>query len=82
MHCPPDHRLELTRIVVRQGSQVIPVEVEAGRAGSMKSLHAFMHGKGLALAARLDGNPTSDQDLAVKATTGEEVRFRLLSLPL
>ena len=68
--------------IVQYGSQVIPVEVKAGRAGSMKSLHAFMRAKGLALAARLDGNPPSVQDVAVKTTTGEDVRYRLLSLPL
>lgn len=48
----------------------------------MKSLHGFMQTKRLNLAARLDANPPSVQDLKVKTTTGEAVRYRLLSLPL
>jgi hypothetical protein len=48
----------------------------------MKSLHAFMHNKQLRLAARLDTNPRSLQELKVKTTAGEPVSYSLLSLPL
>ncbi len=68
--------------ILQHGRHIIPVEVKAGKAGSMKSLHAFMQTKNLNLAARLDANPPSVQDLTVKTTTGEPVRYRLLSLPL
>ena len=59
-----------------------PIEVKAGAAGSMKSLHAFMHGKQLPLAVRFDTNAPSVQDVAVRTTTGDVVKYKLLSLPL
>ncbi|MDD3925927.1 MAG: AAA family ATPase [bacterium] len=68
--------------VLQQGRHILPVEVKAGSAGSMKSLHAFMQRKQLPLAVRLDANPPSVQDLDIRTTTGEQVRYRLLSLPL
>jgi predicted AAA+ superfamily ATPase len=66
----------------QHGPHIIPIEVKAGCAGSMKSLHAFMHAKQLPLAVRLDTNPPSVLDMDVRATTGEQARYRLLSLPL
>ncbi len=68
--------------VVQHGSQIVPVEVKAGNAGAMKSLHAFMHHKKLRRALRLDANPPSVQDLDVRTTTSESVKYRLMSLPL
>jgi len=68
--------------IYQHGPHIIPIEVKAGSAGSMKSLHAFMQNKQLPLAVRLDTNPPSVQDLDVRTTTGEQVRYRLLSLPL
>ncbi len=68
--------------VIQHGNHIVPIEVKAGNAGAMKSLHAFMHSKQLPLALRLDTNPPSIQELAVKTTTAEPVKYRLLSLPL
>jgi len=68
--------------IIQYGAQIIPIEVKAGSSGSMKSLHAFMQSKQLPLAVRLDTNLPSVQDLDVQTTTGESVRYRLLSLPL
>jgi predicted AAA+ superfamily ATPase len=68
--------------VIQHGSHIIPVEVKAGKAGSMKSLHAFMQAKQLGCAVRLDINPPSSQVVDVKTTTAESVKYRLISLPL
>lgn len=68
--------------IYQHGPHIIPIEVKAGSAGSMKSLHAFMQNKQLPLAVRLDTNPPSVQDMDVRTTTGEQVRYRLVSLPL
>ena len=68
--------------IIQHGSHVIPVEVKAGKAGAMKSLHAFMHVKQLSCALRLDANPPSFQEVDVQTTTGDPVKYRLLSLPL
>lgn len=66
----------------QHGTQIVPIEVKSGRAGAMKSLHAFMQQKQLPLAVRLDTNLPSVQDMDVRTTTGERSRYRLLSLPL
>jgi predicted AAA+ superfamily ATPase len=68
--------------VIQSGTHIIPIEVKAGTAGSMKSLHAFMHNKKLKLAIRFDTNPPSNQNIDVKTTTGEPAKYHLISLPL
>ncbi len=68
--------------ILQHGSNVVPLEVKSGSSGAMKSLHAFMAGRGLDLAVRLDTNPPSVQDLDVRTTTGDPARYRLVSLPL
>ena len=75
-------RLGELDFIIQHGPLVIPIEVKAGSSGSMKSLHAFMQNKQLPLAVRLDTNPPSVQDMDVRTTTGDPVRYRLLSLPL
>lgn len=68
--------------LIQHGNQIVPVEVKAGAAGAMKSLHQFMAEKKLSVAVRFDTNPPSWQTVNVKTTTGEAVEYRLLSLPL
>jgi uncharacterized protein len=68
--------------ITQIGTHVVPIEVKAGKAGTMKSLHAFMHGKQLRCALRLDANAPSAQNVEVQTTTGDPVRYHLVSLPL
>lgn len=67
--------------LVQIGLGIVPVEMKAGSAGSMKSLHQFMHDKGLELAVRVDVNPPSLQQMDVKTTVGNPARYQLLNLP-
>lgn len=60
---------------------IIPVELKSGAAGSMKSLHQFMHDKRLERALRFDQNPPSQLDMSVKTTQRQDVRYRLFTLP-
>jgi hypothetical protein len=48
----------------------------------MKSLHMFMAEKNLSFAVRLGANPLSVEEISVKTTLGEPVKYRLLSIPL
>lgn len=67
------------------GSQIVPVEVKAGKSGTLKSLHQFVLKKEAKLAVRFDTNQASFQSITqrVRTKTGaEEVCFELLSLPL
>jgi len=40
-----------------------------------------MHDKRLGIAVRCDSNPPSLQDVALRTTQGDPVRYRLISLP-
>lgn len=67
--------------VLQLHGRIVPIEVKSGVAGAMKSLHQFVHDKGLSFAVRVDANPPSSVDLAVRTTQGDDVRYRLLSVP-
>jgi len=67
--------------IVEFDGNILPVEVKSGSAGSMKSLHQFMHDKRLPLAIRLDRNPPTFQSVDVSTTQGQPVKYQLLNLP-
>jgi uncharacterized protein len=71
---------EVDYLVQLQG-RILPVEVKAGAAGAMKSLHQFMHDKDLDLAVRCDANPPSQLTVDLATTQGDPVSYTLLSLP-
>ncbi len=48
----------------------------------MKSLHQFMAEKKLTLAVRFNANPLTVEDIDIKTTLGQPVKYRLLSIPL
>ena len=71
--------------VVELAGRVVPVEVKAGRAGTLKSLHQFVAEKRPSVAVRLDASPPGVQEVrATVRSRGETipVSYRLLSLPL
>ena len=68
--------------LVQHGSRVVPVEVKAGAAGAMKSLHHFMAKYRLEEAVRFDANPPSAQQVHVRTTTGDDADYTLRSFPL
>ncbi len=68
--------------VIQLGSDIIPIEVKAGRSGTLKSLHQFMAEKHAPLAIRFDLNPPSLQQVSVSIQDSSVVTYPLLSLPL
>ena len=71
--------------VVELGGRIVPVEVKAGRAGALRSLHQFAAEKHPAIAVRFDALPPSAQDIDTEVMSKDgprRVRYRLLSLPL
>lgn len=72
--------------VLARGTQIIPVEVKAGKSGSIKSIFQFAADKKVPLAIRFDLNPPSLQRISHKQnrpTIGsEDLNLTLLSLPL
>ena len=67
------------------GGHVVPIEVKAGRAGALKSLHQFVAEKRVGLAVRFDACSPSLQTVDTRVRRGsgsERVRYPLLSLQL
>jgi uncharacterized protein len=79
-----DSNAEVDFLVEAAGS-AIPIEVKAGKTGTLKSLHVFMLEKNKPLALRFNADLPSSNDVntTVKMKEAiEPVEYRLLSLPL
>lgn len=68
--------------VLSHGAEILPVEVKAGTTGRLKSLHLFLREKHRRFAVRLGGAPPSLLDAMTSLPDGDNVPFRLSSLPL
>jgi len=71
--------------VLSLSGKVVPVEVKSGKSGTLKSLHQFMHRRGLKQAVRFDINLPTEQNVTHAISTGKgvkEINFTLISLPL
>lgn len=64
------------------GKSAVPVEVKAGKSGSLKSLHQFIREKKAPLAVRFNADLPSLMYSAHAIPDGSSVEYRLLSLPL
>jgi len=64
------------------GKDIIPVEVKAGKRGSLKSLVQFALDKHIRLAVRFDLNKPSKQKVQYKTGENTAVEYELLSLPM
>ena len=71
--------------IIQLGQTIVPVEVKAGKSGSLKSLQQFVHQKKVRVGIRFDLNIPSYQHVshALRQTKESvQVDFDLLSLPL
>jgi len=71
--------------VTSTGKTIVPIEVKAGKSGSLKSLQQFAIDKKTTLTCRFDLNPPGVQDLSYRARQKAQVQtvnYQLLSLPL
>lgn len=71
---------EIDYLLQHEG-RIIPLEVKSGSTGSLKSLHYFMHLKGLPQAVRINADLPSITNVNVKIHSGETTRYQLLSIP-
>lgn len=67
--------------LIAHGGKVVPVEVKAGKTGTLKSLSVFLTEKSLDLAVRLNAEIPSVHDAAL-SIPGKTGTYRLLSLPV
>ena len=71
--------------VCELGGHIVPIEVKAGRTGTLKSLHQFVAEKQVPFAVRFDADAPALHTVEADVRRGqgtERVRYRLLSLPL
>ena len=71
--------------LVETGNKVIPIEVKAGKSGTLKSLHVFMLEKHKELAVRFNTDFPSLVDVKTSIKMGnsiKQVEYKLLSLPM
>ncbi len=67
--------------VIQHRDQIVPLEVKAGRTGTLKSLHQFMKRKERSLAVRINSDYPKLGPVRVKTSDGSAVDYTLLSLP-
>ena len=63
--------------IIQSGQYLIPIEVKAGKTGSLRSLHQFVERSAHPFAVRLNAGPVEK----VKAVTPNGKQYDLLSLP-
>ena len=68
--------------LLAEGRHVVPLEVKAGKTGTLKSLHSFLREKHRSLGLRLNSDLPSLLEARTVLADGHNVPFRLLSLPL
>ena len=71
--------------VTSTGKTIVPIEVKAGKSGTIKSLQQFAIDKKATLTCRFDLNPPNVQELSYRARQKQQVQtvnYKLLSLPL
>ena len=71
--------------VCELGGCIVPIEVKAGRTGTLKSMHQFVAEKRVPFAVRFDAAPPAlhTVEAEVRHRSGaERIRYPLLSLPL
>ena len=68
--------------VIPLAGTVVPVEVKAGKTGTLKSLHIFLREKRRSLGLRFNSDQPSVLDARTSLPGGQNQPFRLISLPL
>ena len=67
--------------VISLNGRIVPIEVKAGKSGSLRSLQQFIREKRVALSIRLNADKPSDM-LMGNPDEAQDVACRLISLPL
>jgi predicted AAA+ superfamily ATPase len=68
--------------LIQAGIHIVPIEVKAGKTGTLKSLHVFIGEKQRNFAIRFNADTPSVLDMQTSVAGKAPRDFRLLSLPL
>ena len=67
--------------VISMGTKIIPIEVKAGRTGTLKSLQVFLNAKGQKMGVRLNSAPPTWYTANYALPEMSDQSFELVSLP-
>ena len=68
--------------VISEGALIIPIEVKAGKSGTLKSLHLFLREKHRSFGVRFNSDTPSVLESQAALPGRTNISYRLLSLPL
>ncbi len=68
--------------VITDGTSIIPIEVKAGKGGTLKSLHLFLREKNIPMGIRFNSERPSLLEQKTALPDGKNITYALLSLPL
>lgn len=68
--------------VISEGAHIVPIEVKAGKSGTLKSLHLFLHEKHGSFGVRFNSDMPSVLEPQTALPGRPNISYRLLSLPL
>jgi len=68
--------------VISEGTRIVPVEVKAGKSGTLKSLHLFLKEKECSIGVRFNSDLSSFMISEATLPDGSKFKYHLLSLPL
>ena len=68
--------------VISEGPDIVPIEVKAGKSGTLKSLHLFLRENKRFLGIRFNSDRPSILDSQTSLPDGVNIPYRLMSLPL
>jgi len=75
-----DSTAEIDYIIQHRGS-ILPIEVKAGKTGTLKSLHLFMSQRQLSLALRVNGDLPHITEVSIKDHVHGTIKYQLRSIP-
>jgi hypothetical protein len=68
--------------VISEGALIVPIEVKAGKSGTLKSLHLFLREKHGSFGVRFNSDTPSVLESRTALPGRPNISYRLLSLPL
>ncbi len=68
--------------LLQHGQHLIPIEIKAGRTGTLRSLHLLMGMRQWPLAIRFNSDHPSITRIDVMTMLQQQAQYQLLSLPL
>jgi len=67
--------------IIAHNNKIVPIEVKAGRTGTLRSMQQFIHAKNLAFGLRINSDFPNKTPVKTKNHAGKLIEYVLLSLP-